>query len=247
MYAPKDSCSDGVRNQNEEDVDCGGVCKNVCVPVAKYDLGVASTGYVESGLTNKYDIYGEVKNPNEDFGSKDFQYSFTIKDAQGKEIAKKSGTSFILPGELKYIVENNIESSSVPAKIELSVSDPVWIEFRGYEKPQLKIVNKTYNEISSGVGFSEAIGLLKNDSPFDWNVIKIQIVLKDSGGKIEALNSTEMRTVKSGENREFRAYWPNKFTGSVSNIEVQPEVNVFDSDAFAKRFFQTQKFQEYQD
>jgi len=196
---------------------------------------------------NKYDIYGVVSNPNSDFGSKEFKYNFTVKDSQGSALAAKSGTSFILPGEKKYIVENNIESSVPPASIEFIVSEPVWIEFLGYERPQLKIVNKSYNEISSGTGFSEAIGLLKNDSPFDFNVIKIQVILKDSKDMVLALNSTEMRTVKTGENREFRAFWPTKFVGSVRNVDVQPEVNVFDSDAFAKRFFKVQKFQEYQD
>ena len=245
LRAPKESCSDGVRNQNEEDADCGGVCKNACVPVAKFGIKVISAGFVESGAANKYDIYGEVENPNNDFGSDRFQYTLTLKDSSGNVKAVKSGTGFILPGEKKYIVENNVESVSLPASAELEVKDPNWVEFAGYEKPQLKIVNKNYNEISSGLGFSEAVGLLKNESPFDFSVIKIRVVLKDSDGKIMALNSTEISTVKSGENREFRAFWSSKFSGIVSNMEVQAEVNVFNSDSFARRYFKTQKFQEY--
>lgn len=245
-YYRPNPCFDGIRNQNEEDVDCGGVCKKACVAVAKYDLKVASTGFMDSGLAGKYDVYGEVNNPNSDFGSKEFKYIFTIKDAAGQTIATKTGENFILPGETKYIVENNVETAAVPGSIELLVSDPVWVEFVGYERPQLKIVNKSYNEIGSGIGFSEAVGLLKNDSPFDFSVINIKVILKDDKDQVLALNSTEMRTVKTGENREFRAFWPSRFPGSVSNMEVQPEVNVFDSDAFARRFFKTQKFQESQ-
>ncbi|MEK7574853.1 MAG: hypothetical protein AAB511_01340 [Patescibacteria group bacterium] len=243
---PRESCSDGIRNQNEEDVDCGGICRNACVPVAKYELSTSSAGFVEAGAANKYDLYGEVINPNNDFGSNEFQYSFKLKDSSGNLMAVKSGTAFILPGEKKYILENNVESATAPASVELEVKDPNWIEFVGYEKPQLKIVNKNYTEISSGVGFGEAIGLLKNESPFDFSLIKIEIILKNAENNIVALNSTEIRTVKSGENREFRALWPNKFSGTVGNMEVQAEVNVFDSDSFAKRYFRTQKFQEYQ-
>ena len=77
---PRESCSDGIRNQNEEDVDCGGICRNACVPVAKYELSTSSAGFVEAGAANKYDLYGEVINPNNDFGSNEFQYSFKIKD-----------------------------------------------------------------------------------------------------------------------------------------------------------------------
>jgi len=243
---PKELCLDGVRNQNEEGVDCGGVCGSACIPVAKYDLSADSAGFVEAGSPNRYDFYGEVSNPNHDFGSNEFQYSFKIKDSLGNVITVKSGRTFILPGEKKYILENNVESAVVPASVELEVRDPSWIEFVGYEKPQLKIVNKNYTKISSGVGFGEAIGLLKNESPFDFSLIKIQVVLKDAENKVLALNSTEIRTVKSGENREFRALWLNNFSGTVGNMEVQAEVNVFDSDSFAKRYFRAQKFQEYQ-
>ena len=113
-----------------------------------------------------------------------------------------------------------------------------------YEKPDLKIINKTYNEISSGVGFSEAKGLLQNRSQFDFAIIKIKIIVRDSANKIIALNATEMRTVKSLEDRDYRAFWLGRFPGEVANVENQIEVNVFDSESFAKRYFKSEKFQQ---
>jgi len=242
---PPQTCFDKIKNQNEKEVDCGGICLKKCPARAEYSLSVLNSGFVESGLVNKYDLYGEVENPNSDFGSSQFKYIFTLKDSAGNTIVSKEGRGYILPGERKYVVASNIESASVPASAQLEIKENDWLEFADYEKPQLKIINKNYNEISSGVGFSEAVGLLRNESPFDFTAIKIGVILKDENGKIIALNSTEINDVRSGENREFRFFWPNKFFGSVRNMEVQPEVNIFDSESFAKRYIDSQKFQEY--
>ncbi len=245
IFRTKPTCSDGIKNQNEEGVDCGGVCPNKCQKIEAKDLLTGETGVVESSIPGEYDFYGVVINPNSVFGSKHFTYQIKFKDAQGAIMAEKDGDSFILPGDKKYIIENNVKLSELPASISFSVADPEWVELDDlYEKPDLKVINKSYNEISSGVGFSEAKGLLQNRSPFDFSVIKIKVILRDSTGKIIALNATEMRTVKSGEDRDFRAFWSGRFPGEVAGVENQVEVNVFDSDSFAKQYFKSEKFQQ---
>ncbi|MFA4817642.1 MAG: hypothetical protein WC608_02825 [Parcubacteria group bacterium] len=244
---PAPNCFDGKQNQNEEGLDCGGVCAKKCPVTAKENLIVRQTGFVESGIADSYDVYAEVANPNSLVGSDKFSYKFSMKNAAGEVMAEPSGTSFILPADKKYIVETNIATKETPASVEMIVSDPRWVETNDtYEKPELKIVSKNYNEITSGVGFGEAIGLLKNESPFDFNSVKLRILLKDEGGKVIAINSTQMNTVNAGENRDFRVSWPNKFPGSVSQMDVQAEVNVFDSEAFVKKYFMPGKFQQYQ-
>lgn len=241
FFKPKETCVDKIKNQNEEEVDCGGVCAP-CKKIEAQPLRVQEAGLVPSGFSNQYDFYGLVANPNNVFGSNEFTYEIIFKDSSGNVLLKKTGTSYILPKENKYLVEYNVNLENSPALVELNILKTDWVEFNSYyERPELKVVNKTYNEISSGIGFAEVKGLLKNDSPFDFNQIKIRIILKDSNGKIVALNSTEMGTVKSNEERDFRAFWPSRFPGEVQNIETQVEVNVFDSQAFVKRYFQNQQ------
>lgn len=245
-FKTKETCFDGIKNQNEEDVDCGSACSKKCEKIEALSLTTGEVGVVESSVAGEYDFFGTVANPNNNYGSEYFAYQIKFKDENGAILGEKQGDSFVLPGDKKYIVENNIKMNKLPAKIEFSVSDSRWIEAADlYEKPDLKVVNKTYNEISSGAGFFEAKGLLKNESPFDFALIKIKIVLKDASGKIIALNGTDMRTVNSGENRDFRVFWPGRFFGEVANMETQVEVNVFNSDSFAKKYFKREKFQEY--
>ncbi len=244
ILKPKETCSDKIKNQNEEEVDCGGICPK-CQVIKADDLKIGNKRYIDSGIEGKYDFWAEVSNPNNIFGSQNFKYKITLKDTDGNIAGERNGQSFILPGEKKYIIENNIPAKN-PARVEFSVSDVKWNEFNNdYEKPTLDIVNKNYDEINSGTGFSEAKGLLKNESPFDFSIIKVKVLLKDEAGNIIALNSTEMNAVKSREEREFRVFWPTRFPGKVSNIEAQAEVNVFDSQTFLKRYFKEQQFQQY--
>lgn len=241
IFKPAETCMDGIKNQNEEEADCGGVCAR-CRKIKVQDLKIGENGIVDSSLQGKYDFYGLVINPNNIYGSNYFEYRITLKDDKGGVISERNGNSYILPGEEKYIIENNMEAASFPAIAEFEIANPKWMEFEYYEKPQLKVINKTINEVGSGVGFAEAVGLLRNESPFDFNVIKIKVILKDADSKIIALNSTEMRTVRSSEEREFKVLWPNKFPGVATYVEVQPEVNVYSSEAFTKKYFKQQQF-----
>lgn len=237
-FKPQETCFDKVKNQNEENVDCGGVCAP-CRKIAAQPLATGEAGIVPGGVSGQYDFYGVVTNPNNIYGSNNFEYKITLKDASGNILEERTGNSYILPGDRKYIVETNFKPASAPASYEFNVSDPSWVEFTTYyEKPDITVVNKRYNEISNGVGFSETTGLLKNETPFDFTLIKIQVILRDAGGKVVALNSTEMNTVKSKEERDFRAFWPNRFPGAVNDVEAQVEVNVFNSQSFIKKYLE---------
>ena len=239
------SCTDGIKNQDEEGVDCGGICPGKCAPVTR-DLVVGNMGAVPSGIAGKYDYYVQISNPNAVYGSKVFYYTLNLKDSSGNILAVRKGSSFILPGDRKYVIENNIDSAEAPVSFDFKIDSSDWVEFNSYyEKPDLEIVNKQYNEISGGTGFSQAYGLLKNMSPYDFDLIKVEIFLEDSNGRILAINSTQMNSVASGEQRDFTASWPNQFPGVVGNMETQADVNIFKSDTFMKKSYRSEKFQEY--
>lgn len=243
--APKPTCYDGAQNQNEEGIDCGGACLKKCEIIPREKLSTVNAGFVESGVPGGYDLYAQIHNSNQMYGASSFKYEFIAKDSAGTEIANFSDDGFILPGETKYVVKNNLPMNIAPSTVELVIGETSWVEKNEfYEGPQLRIINKKYNLITSGIEYAEALGLLNNDSALDFSLINLEIILKNGNGKIVALNSTEMRTVKAGEGRDFRVFWPNKFPGEVASMEVQAEVNVFSSDSFVKQFFKQQRFQE---
>lgn len=241
-----ENCFDKIKNQNEEEIDCGGICQKRCEKITAENLVIGKMGAVQSGVAGKYDFYAEVNNPNTLFGSRIFNYTLNFKNSSGEIIASKNGSNFILPGEKKYIIENGIDSSVGPVLFDFNIINSDWVKFSDYyEKPNTYIVNKNYNQISNGVGFFEATGLLKNESYYDFDLIKIQVILKDKNNEVLALNSTQIKTVKASENRDFKVFWPSSFPGDVENMETQAEINIFNSETFLKRYYKSHEFQQY--
>lgn len=238
---PAPTCSDGKMNQKEDKIDCGGPCEACAKDINAQDLKIEEKYFVY-GNNNQFDVMAKISNPNNQYGAGKFNYNFQLVDQSGVVLAQKNGTSFILPGESKYVIELNLPSSTSPYTVKFDITDVEWEEFLEYAEPKLNIYSKDYSEeVDKGVVF----GLLRNESYFDFNSIEIDIVLRDADGKPLALGKNEMRTVKSQEQRDFKLFWPYRFGGEVQNVEVKAEANVFDSDNFIKKYLPKERFQDY--
>jgi hypothetical protein len=240
-----ETCFDNKQNQNEAGIDCGGVCQAVCRDtIVGEDLQFTEIAFVPGG-NGKYDVLGKVYNPNDVAGASLFAYTVVLKGSDGAIIAARSGESYILPQENKYILELNLETTAVPLAAVFTVERVEWVRLSGYqEKPDVNIYQKNYSEIFSGAGFSEAKGLLSNKSPYDFRAITVKVVLRDSAGSPLAFNSTEIRTVRSSEERDFRLVWPNAFPGAVEKVEMEVDADVYHSDNFIRQYLPGGKFQE---
>lgn len=245
IKAPE-TCFDGKQNQNEADVDCGGICQAACKEiVVGENLQFTEVAFVPGG-NGKYDVLGKVYNPSDVAGASLFVYTVVLKGSDGNVLATRSGESYILPQENKYILELNLETAVAPVAAAFSVERVEWARLSGYqEKPDVNIYQKSYSEISSGAGFSEAKGLLMNRSPYDFRAITVKVVLRDSAGVPLAFNSTEIRTVRSSEERDFRLVWPNAFPGTVEKVEMEVDADVYHSDNFIRQYLPGGKFQEF--
>lgn len=248
LVRPVATCFDGLQNQDERGVDCGGTCGTVCVAEYHPEALVAQElAFVPGGDRSVYDVIAKVHNPNDVLGASTFRYVIILKGAAGDVVATKSGSGFILPQETKDFLVVNLFTSADPVTAEIEFSDMTWEEFSGYqEKPKLSVLNKTYAELTSGAFFSEVVGNVFNDSPFDFRSLTVKIILRDIDGKPLAINQTEINTVLSKELREFRLKWPKAFPGEVRTIEVEAEADVYHSDNFIQRYLPGGKFQEMQ-
>ena len=245
FFKVPDTCFDNRQNQNEQGVDCGGICQAVCQDkITGADLEITEIAFVQ-GSNGRYDILGKVHNPNDEIGASAFVYTMLLKDSMGNILATRSGQGYILPQENKYVIELNVAAAAAPTLASLRISDIEWARFSGYqEKPAINIYQKRYGPIVAGVGFGEAYGLLSNESPYDFRSIIVRVILRDSSGKPLAFNTTEMRTVKSREERDFRLIWPSAFPGTVERVEMDVDADVYHSDNFIRQYLPGGKYQE---
>lgn len=242
IFKPAPTCTDGKKNQSEAGIDCGGVCAPCEKEINAQEIKIDEKYFVY-GNNNVFDVMASITNPNDTYGAISFNYEFELVDQAGNVLQKRSGKNFILPDESKYIIELNLQSSINPYKLNFKITEVEWDEFLEYSEPKLGIYQKNYYE-----EFEKNIvsGLLRNESYFDFNFLEVNIVLRDESGNPIGLGKSEMRTIKSQEERDFKLIWPYKFSENVANVDIRAEANVFDSDNFIKKYLPTRQFQDYQ-
>jgi len=110
IIKPNPSCFDHRKNNGEEGIDCGGLCQSCEIKdLLALEYEPKSAGFLQN---NNYFLYNQIVNRNDDWGLKEFTYSFNfVKEVENKgkikeEIIKKvEGKSYILPKQVKYLVE----------------------------------------------------------------------------------------------------------------------------------------------
>lgn len=239
-FLPPETCMDGKKNQNETATDCGGVCAPCVVMPVLEDIRILETVWVLGGKGNEYDFLAKISNPNNDYGASGVSYTFRVLDASGAVLAEKSGLSFILPKEQKYLVETSIPLSGLPERVECVLGTINWEKFSGYkEKPDLDVLNRRFERATSSVDFGVAKGLVVNRSPFDFTDLGIVVVLRDESSRVVAIQKTAMQTLRSGEQRDFTLPWPDPFSGDVQKVEVQTNANVYRTETFIREYLPT--------
>lgn len=239
---PDPSCNDGKLNQNEKDIDCGGVCAP-CEEKNGKDLIVLEKAMVDGG-NGSYDAVVKINNPNNRVGSPELSYSFIVNDSSGQPVYKKTGKSYILPAETKYIVEMGIQlpQGANPSNFSVVFDSVTWKTLAEVSKPELNIYSKDVTVQQNGTGVT-AQALLRNESSYDFAKIKIAAVLRNGSGSIIGINSTEKETVKAGEERDFKFIWPYSLGSDVASFDVEANTDLYDERNFLKSKYKPQEFQ----
>lgn len=235
------SCFDGVQNHGEDGIDCGGPC-SLCSWQLQEDLEVISVEAIKT-KDNYVDLVAKVKNPNQDFGAKLFSYKFNLYGFGNELIFSKQGTSYILPRETRYIIEQRISIDLKIFNTEFKVLDVTWQELEDYQEPEL-LIRHSYFEQSDNL--SQAIGTLENRSNYDFDTIDVWAVLFDSNSRILGVGKSELKTILSGEDRYFEIKWFFSIDGQIDRVDMIAKANVFLDDNFMRRHSgERERFQDY--
>lgn len=227
------SCSDNIKNQGEEEIDCGGPC-DVCVPFQ--DIAVTWVEVVKAGQSS-YDFVAKIRNPNPNFGTTMLKYQFIAKDASGAVIGRRDGKTFILPDSSKYLIENNFESSQMIDSAEVIIEKIVkadWQKLDDYETLDIFVKDKNFQIKNDSTFLGEAAGTVKNNTSFGFDRMHVNVVLFGDGQKVLGASQSEIRTLGAGENRFFSTKWYWPLAGDVRFVDMEPETNVFSDENYMR-------------
>lgn len=193
-----------------------------------HGIETISSDYVISGI-NRIDLLAKIKNPNNDYGANVLGYHFDILNSKQEIVFSKSGQSYILAGQSKYLVEVGLDvKSNDIAEINLVLDNIVWEKTTDSKNPRLIIKDKTLGNSSSQGVTVVANGFLANDSNYDFNTVDIVAILYDNNDNIVGLGKTKLRTILSGEKRYFEINWDKLFSTRVRRLELEANTNILD-------------------
>lgn len=203
-YTPRATCFDNVRNQREEDVDCGGPCMP-CALKHPQDLSVFWVRFVQV-RENTYDVVAEVRNPNIKLGAPDLEYDFRFYDDAGVEVAERLGHSFIFPGETIHLLEANIQTQRTLSRATLDIANVSW-RFTDRLPPDVVLGDKELR--ADPLKKSSALrAVLVNRSLLDFQKVFLVALILDAEGNVIAASKITEENVRSGQTRPVVFLWP---------------------------------------
>lgn len=247
LFRTKPTCTDKIQNQGETGPDCGGPCA-ACTEIPKAENLKVVEKAIVPGEAGKYDALVQIVNPNSQLGAAKLDYSFNLLDGAGKISASRTGSSFVLPGQTKYVLAFNLAPETKPESLDFEISSFEWSKFSEFEEPDIAVYAKEFSLVSGGEpGFAKLTAKMRNQSGFDFHEISAAAVVRGNDGSPIAINETNFNDVRVNEEREIDFSWSSPFAidPTTAKIEIVPEVNVFDSDNFMKQHGTTGQYGSY--
>ena len=223
--SPDPTCFDNKKNQEEEGIDCGGLCAN-CELRTKKPIQVYFANFVEIA-TSTYEMVARVKNPNPRLLASSFVYEFKLFDKNGVSADSVSGKSFLYPGETAHILEFGKKTTKQIKTVEFSINDAdtEWVYNNDHEpdliagEKKVKIENPQNGVISTHLYLK-----LFNRSPFDQKNINVSALVFDANQNITALNNTVVEILNNDESVELDFIWSGEIKINAENVLIEPRV-----------------------
>lgn len=190
FFVTAPSCTDGVQNQDERGVDCGGVCSLVC----PFDTKPLTVLWARPFLTapSIYTAAAYVTNTNVTAGAKNVRYSFQLFDDQNVLVVERDGVINIPPVKVVPIVETGIYvGNRTPTRALFGFADtPVW---HTAQTPALHITN-----VVLAADASSLTATVVNDTLADVRKLVVAAVLFDAKGIALGASKSTIDVPKKG-------------------------------------------------
>ncbi|MBI4837109.1 MAG: hypothetical protein HY813_01730 [Candidatus Portnoybacteria bacterium] len=224
---PAPTCFDGKFNQGEEQIDCGGPCPSCEIRTLK-GIKILWVKALPTSNAN-YDLAARIENPNQNYGLRDFSYKFSLYDLNNQLLAERTGISFILPRGERYLLEFKLPVTGTVAKVVLNLDKNIqWERIKDYLPPEANALDKKYEVLKDGTVFSRASATIKNSSRFDYKNVDVLVVAFSGDGEPVAINSTSLSLLAAGQEKYISVPWFFEVFGNVTNIDIEPEVDLYE-------------------
>jgi len=220
----KPTCFDGIQNQGELGIDKGGPCLLLHKSqVQNIAILWARSFEVVPGI---YNAVSQIDNPNFSAGAVDVPYSFKLFDSSNLLIAERKGKTYISPNKLIPVFEGTISTGNrVPTRTFFELlEEPNWIRV---DNP-IEGLNVENWSLSNRDTAPRIDAKIENKSFEDIYNIEVVATVFNSSGVAIAASRTIIEVLSKQSSYEVTFTWPQKFSDSVSRVEIIPRADFHD-------------------
>lgn len=203
-FKPQATCFDGKKNQDEEIVDCGGVC-GACLGETKEIITLWSNVLPLGG--GVYEVASLVRNPNFFAGLPKLQYTFKLYDENNIIIAIKEGETFMNPNEDYLIFETGITvGERIPKRVFIEFGKLNWKRIEK-ERAQIVISEKSF----SNSDFPSLGAMITNKTLLSIGDIEAAAILFDAEDNAIGVSVTKVGALSPESSQGISFTWPHQF------------------------------------
>ncbi len=222
------TCTDGIQNQDENGVDCGGVCPILCTPLQRAPI----TLFVRPLMSteNRVDIIASILNQNNFAASSNVPYKITLYDLNRRPLKSINGLLDLPAGGDKeggrvfvYIpdVFKSTPTAVASASLEIIPESVTWV----HAQPNTRNIPQVRNYVVTKELVAPRIDVtFSNSSPKTLVDTKVIIIALDAEGNAIAASQTIIPTIPAFGDAPAIFTWAKPFSAPIATIEIQPVI-----------------------
>lgn len=222
IFYVEPTCFDGIKNQNEVDVDCGGKCARVCASsFLSPRIEWSRADKITDGV---YNLAAYIVNPNLDGAAINVPYSFKAYDKDARLVGEKNGYLYIPPHKNTLAFQSGIltKSSSIQ-RVTFEFSAPIEWKKTKFQNDGIIVSDKSFDIKENSTILNAK---LKNTTVNDYKDFDVFAVLYDEDKNEIGFSKTKVDLLSRGGEQEIEFTWPVKKEGIITT-EILPNINVF--------------------
>ncbi len=214
------TCSDGIQNQNETDIDKGGVCPLLDEGALQpHAVLWARSFHVRDG---SYNATAYIQNSNKEAGVRQIRYHFGLYDSSNILVAEREGITFIMPGAITPIFEPKIDTGNrIVSRTYFEFTSAFVWERMTNTALVFAVSNK---DVSSTDTMPRLSATVSNTSVKDVLNPSFVAVVFDPAGNAFAASATTMDRLNADASASLVFSWPDPFPTQVGRVDIIPLV-----------------------
>lgn len=212
------TCSDGIQNQGETDIDKGGPCLTLDPrTLSPHAVLWARSFKVRDGT---YTAAAAIQNPNQNAGVASVSYQISLYDSGNVLVAEREGITFIMPGAVTPVLESRIDTGNrIVAHTYFQFTEPlVWERMRN-SASVLSVSGKQLTDIETT---PRLLAIAQNSAVTDVIAPSFIAVIYDGAGNAFAASETQLNRLNAGVSSDIVFTWPAPFGAGAARIDIMP-------------------------